>query len=261
MQSFFRASVRYRPLLKQTWNSQPLKAPYGARCLSTDAEEIYKPRRRLGLGTLALCTIPFITFGLGTWQVQRLRWKTHLIEDMEERMAKSPIPLPRRVNAQAVKDFEYRRVRVSGVYDHTKEMLLGPRTRGDGNSGYFLITPLRRENGSIVLVKRGWVPTEKKEQNARPESLDEGVQEIEGLLRGAEMKNSFTPDNEIEKNQWFWVDVDTMSELTGAEPVVIERVSDKPVSQETELIRRGIPVGRSPVVEVRNNHLQYIITW
>lgn len=90
-------------------------------------------------------------------------------------------------SAQAVKDFEYRRVRVTGVYDHTKEMLLGPRTRGDGNSGYFLITPLRRENGSIVLVKRGWVPTEKKEQSTRPESLDESVQEIEGLLRGTEM--------------------------------------------------------------------------
>lgn len=97
MQSFFRASVRYRPLLKQTWNFQSLNGRSGARCLSTDAEEIYKPRKRLGLGTLALCTIPFITFGLGTWQVQRLRWKTHLIEDMEERMAKSPIPLPRRV--------------------------------------------------------------------------------------------------------------------------------------------------------------------
>jgi surfeit locus 1 family protein len=80
-------------------------------------------------------------------------------------------------------------------------------------------------------------------------------------LPTSSQKNSFTPDNEIEKNQWFWVDVDTMSELTGAEPVVIERVSDKPVSHEVELIRKGIPVGRSPVVEVRNNHLQYIITW
>jgi hypothetical protein len=97
MQSFFRASVRYRPLLKQNWNLQPTKERCKARFLTTEAEEIYKPRKRLGLGTIALCTIPFITFGLGTWQVQRLRWKTHLIEDMEERMAKSPIPLPRRV--------------------------------------------------------------------------------------------------------------------------------------------------------------------
>lgn len=52
-----------------------------------------------------------------------------------------------------------------------------------------------------------------------------------------------------------------MANLTGAEPVVIERVSDRSAAQENELIRKGIPVGRSPVVEVRNNHLQYIITW
>jgi cytochrome oxidase assembly protein ShyY1 len=90
-------------------------------------------------------------------------------------------------SAQAVKDFEYRRVKVSGVYDHTHEMLLGPRTRGDGNSGYFLITPLVRENGSIVLIKRGWVPTEKKDPRTRPESLTQDVQEVEGLLRHTEM--------------------------------------------------------------------------
>jgi surfeit locus 1 family protein len=57
------------------------------------------------------------------------------------------------------------------------------------------------------------------------------------------------------------VDVETMAEITGAEPVVIERVSDAALYQENELIRKGIPVGRSPVVEVRNHHLQYIITW
>ncbi|CAO3682284.1 unnamed protein product [Umbelopsis vinacea] len=176
-------------------------------------------------------------------------------------MSKSPIPLPRRVNARAVQDFEYRRVKISGVYDHAREMLLGPRTRGDGNSGYFLITPMKRENGSIVLVKRGWVPTEKRDQRTRPESLTQDVEEVEGLLRGTEMKNSFTPDNDIPNNQWFWVDVETMASLTGSEPVVIERVSDRSPSQENELIRKGIPVGRSPVVEVRNNHLQYIITW
>ncbi|KAI9286939.1 SURF1 family-domain-containing protein [Umbelopsis sp. AD052] len=261
MQCLSRTALYSRPTLRSAWNARSANPLTRARFFTTEAEEVYKPKRRIGLGTIALCTIPFITFGLGSWQVQRLRWKTHLIEDMEDRMARPPIPLPKRVNAQAVKDFEYRRVKVSGVYDHAREMLLGPRTRGDGNSGYFLITPLVRENGSIVLVKRGWVPTEKKDPSTRPESLTQDVQEVEGLLRHTEMKNSFTPDNDIVNNQWYWVDVETMAEITGAEPVVIERVSDAALYQENELIRKGIPVGRSPVVEVRNHHLQYIITW
>lgn len=46
-----------------------------------------------------------------------------------------------------------------------------------------------------------------------------------GLIRINEEKNSFTPDNDIEHNQWYWADVDTMARLTNAQPVMIERVS------------------------------------
>src|SRR4051794_9384886 len=54
-------------------------------------------RVRFGIGKLLLMTVPFITFGLGTWQVQRLRWKTDLISRLEERISKDPIPLPKRL--------------------------------------------------------------------------------------------------------------------------------------------------------------------
>lgn len=49
-----------------------------------------------GLWTLGLLSIiPITTFGLGTWQVQRLRWKVQLIEETEQKLANEPIPLPR----------------------------------------------------------------------------------------------------------------------------------------------------------------------
>lgn len=86
----------------------------------------------------------------------------------------------------ALPDYEYRRVTVTGKYRHDQEMLLGPRTRGDGQVGYFLITPLERENGSTILVKRGWVPAAKKDKQSRPESLTEDTVRIEGLLRMSE---------------------------------------------------------------------------
>lgn len=38
--------------------------------------------------------IPILTFGLGTWQVQRLKWKVALIDDLEEKLQREPIPLP-----------------------------------------------------------------------------------------------------------------------------------------------------------------------
>lgn len=47
--------------------------------------------------TIGLALCPIITFGLGTWQVQRLRWKVDLIENLEDRMSLDAIPLPRKV--------------------------------------------------------------------------------------------------------------------------------------------------------------------
>ncbi|CAO3638615.1 unnamed protein product [Cunninghamella blakesleeana] len=218
-------------------------------------------KRKFGFGTALLCTIPFLTFGLGTWQVQQLRWKVKLIEKLEERMYLPAIPLPRRINMDNIDDYEYRRVKVSGTFRHDQEMLVGPRTRGDGVVGYFLVTPLKREDGSVILIKRGWVSLDKKDQSKRPESLVDGPIEIEGLLRVTEKPNSFTPENKPEANEWYWIDLDTMAELTYAQTLMVESVSDRPSYQDHTLIDKGIPVGRSPVVEVRNSHLQYVITW
>ncbi|KAG0082360.1 surf-like protein, partial [Podila epicladia] len=53
--------------------------------------------RRWGPVTIGLALCPIITFGLGTWQVQRLRWKVDLIENLEDRMSLDAIPLPRKV--------------------------------------------------------------------------------------------------------------------------------------------------------------------
>ncbi|KAF7732904.1 surf-like protein [Apophysomyces ossiformis] len=238
----------------------------GLRSMSTEAtvtpQNQYRAKqRRFGFGTALICTVPFITFGLGTWQVQRLRWKVNLINELEERMDKKAIPLPRRINQDVLDEYEYRRVSTRGRYRHDLEITVGPRTRGDGEVGYFIITPLERENGSTVLIKRGWVHTSKRDPSTRPESLEQGNVEVEGLLRMSERRNAFTPDNNITKNEWYWVDVDTISKLTGAEPLLVERVTDKSPYVEHDLISKGIPVGRSPLVEVRNNHLQYVITW
>ena len=38
--------------------------------------------------------IPIFTFALGTWQVQRLKWKVALIDELEEKLQREPMPLP-----------------------------------------------------------------------------------------------------------------------------------------------------------------------
>jgi surfeit locus 1 family protein len=61
-------------------------------------QEVYRAKKRkFNFGTALLCTIPFVTFGLGTWQLQRLRWKVNLISTLEDRLQREPIPLPKRI--------------------------------------------------------------------------------------------------------------------------------------------------------------------
>ncbi|KAK3809973.1 MAG: SURF1 family-domain-containing protein [Benniella sp.] len=220
-------------------------------------------RRRWSPFTVGLALCPIITFGLGTWQVQRLRWKVNLIENLEERMALDAIPLPRKVNLNALEDFEYRKVKVTGRFRHDQEFLLGPRTRGDGQPGYFLITPFERTNGSKILVRRGWVPRDKKDPSTRLEGLTEGEVILEGLLRTGEQKASlFVPGNHPERNEWYSLDLETMAKLADAQPVVVEVLLDTPPHLvKPELIDKNLPVGRSPIVEIRNNHKEYIVTW
>ncbi|KAI6381814.1 hypothetical protein MCOR25_001045 [Pyricularia grisea] len=103
--------------------------------------ELVRSGRRHGPGLIILAIIPLTAFGLGTWQVYRLQWKTDLLAKCEDRLVRPPLPLPPRVDPAAVEDFDYRRVYVTGRFRHDQEMLIGPRMR-DGEQGYMVVTPL-----------------------------------------------------------------------------------------------------------------------
>ncbi|CAG8492894.1 2914_t:CDS:2 [Ambispora gerdemannii] len=210
--------------------------------------------------TYLLTLIPIITFGLGTWQVQRLRWKMGLINEAQERTAKPPMKLPKNINLDVLDELLYRRVYATGQFRHDQEMLLGIR-HYDNKPGYLVITPLERENGSTVLVKRGWISKEKADPAIRPKSQAKGIVSVEGLLRKSDKKNWNTPVNNPDKNQWLWTDLEMMAERTGAQPVLIEQSLEVPHYATNTLIDDGIPIGKLPQVEFRNTHLEYAITW
>ena len=172
---------------------------------------------------LAEAVIPVTAFILGTWQVQRLKWKSELIAKCEDRIVRPPLPLPARIDHAAIADFDYRRVYAFGRFRHDKEMLIGPRVR-EGEVGYMVITPLEREGdpGATVLVNRGWISKKLADKSKRPDSLPKGEVRVEGMLREPWKKNMFTPDNIPEKGEFYFPDVVQMAALTGSQPVWVE---------------------------------------
>jgi hypothetical protein len=46
---------------------------------------------------LLLAFMPVFTFTLGVWQIQRLQWKLALIDELERKLKKEPLSLPKNI--------------------------------------------------------------------------------------------------------------------------------------------------------------------
>ena len=138
--------------------------------------------RRVGFAAPLVLLVLAILLGLGTWQVQRLHWKEGLIADIAARRVANPASLADiEAMSRAGEDIEYRRVAVSGTFDHSHERHFFATYAGQ--TGYYVYTPLTLADGRVVFVNRGFVPFDMKEPASRQQGQVEGEVTIEGLAR------------------------------------------------------------------------------
>lgn len=229
---------------------------------SLEAEEDHRPQPiRLMVICIGLAFALF--FALGSWQLQRLRWKLELIERVEQRVHAPAVTAPGpdrwpRINAMSD---EYRHVRLTGrfLYDLTARVqastALGP--------GFWLLTPLRDLDGTVVLVNRGFVSA--KAVDERHDEDADDVTVITGLLRISEPNGAFLRHNDAAANRWYSRDVDAIAAargLYGVAPYFVDAdAAAKPAGQRVEDGSSGCPVGGLTVIAFRNNHLIYAFTW
>ncbi|XP_031173478.1 surfeit locus protein 1 [Sander lucioperca] len=213
-----------------------------------------------------LLLIPATTFGLGTWQVKRRQWKLQLISELKRLTTAEPIPLP--IDPHELNSLEYRRVKVRGQYDHSQELYILPRSPVDpekeareagrlsssGETGANVITPFHcTDLGITILVNRGYVPRQKIRPDTRVKGQVEDEVEVVGVVRLTETRKPFVPNNDVERNRWHYRDLEAMGSVTGAEPIFIDADFESTIP--------GGPIGGQTRVTLRNEHMQYIITW
>jgi cytochrome oxidase assembly protein ShyY1 len=106
----------------------------------------------------------FVLFNLGLWQLRRLDEKQAANELIEERteVVRGADPSFERYVApsdpvEVGDDLLWYRQSVTGTYLADEQVLLRSRSL-DGRPGFWVLTPLERSNGSVVVVNRGWVP-------------------------------------------------------------------------------------------------------
>jgi len=134
------------------------------------------------LTTLLVLVGGAVCVRLGIWQLDRLEQRRAFNSHIEAMWATEPLNL----TGQSTLDLtamEYRAVEVSGTYDFENQVVLRNRYFQD-QYGYNLLTPLLLDDGSAVLVDRGWIPADGNDSPADWHKYDQSGQvTLRGQIR------------------------------------------------------------------------------
>ena len=197
--------------------------------------------------TLVSIIISLICFSLSIWQVKRLKWKEDLISNIEKAYNSDSINI--NMLTGDLRNFKFKNVYLEGIFINEKSMFLGPRVNKD-QVGYHLITPFLLNDNRYILVNRGWLKKIIKIKEQKKEYL------IKGILKESDIKNIFTPKNNMEENLWFYISTKQMSEFSKlklVDNIFVDLIKSNSNDKLT-IINSSIP-------KIVNNHLQYAITW
>jgi surfeit locus 1 family protein len=131
---------------------------------------------------------------LGFWQLHRLEERRTTNTVSLARLEAEPMSLETLLASigDDLESSQYRRVNLSGVYDTSQEVLIRSQVELD-QAGFHVITPLVLDDGSGVLVNRGWVPLvmDQPPVDAAP---DPGNVEVEGWIHLTQTRPPLGPE-------------------------------------------------------------------
>ena len=178
---------------------------------------------------------------LGFWQIYRLNWKLELIDQIENALKNDPVELSN------IKKKNYLRIKTNGEIDFDKQIYLY-NLNDSGKPGFEVINPIKIGDENY-LINRGWIPFEKKDL---PEINLVNQNQIVGTLMLQTKPSTFKPDNDINKNYWFTLNIEDIFSFTG------RTFSEYVIYLNGEY---KIPKPRVITAKISNNHKKYAITW
>lgn len=206
---------------------------------------------RWWLPTLAVI-MALVCARLGMWQLDRLDQRRAANERVREGQAAPPVEIGVALEGQLI----YRGVHATGTYDTAGELSLYGRPL-DGQPGDHVLTPLVLDDGTRVLVDRGWVPPGTGNDRSPPAdaAAPAGQVEISGVLVPSEQGDAFA-DRDPSSRLIRAVNIDQMNEA-GAGLASVYILLDTQAPPQSS----GLPVP-APLPELDEGpHLSYSIQW
>lgn len=148
------------------------------------------------IATVVVLVLAAVFVRLGIWQLDRLDERQRENAVGEERLAADATELSILLAQTADDDLEsleYRRAIAEGEYDASEEVLIRSQVEL-GRAGFHVITPLVLNDGTAVLVNRGWVPLELDTPpvDAPPPA---GTTRVEGWVQPTQMRPTLGPED------------------------------------------------------------------
>jgi cytochrome oxidase assembly protein ShyY1 len=204
--------------------------------------------------------------GLGLWQLQRRVEKHALIAALDERLAAAPEALPAAsmwTTLTPDRD-EFRRVSFTATYESRLDAMVyssGSAIRSDvSGPGTWAFLPARLPDGETVAVNAGFVPNTMQDRGVQDRAVAQLVTgkpvAMTGYIRFPEAAGMLTPDTEHAKRLWFARDHLAMAQTLGW-----DKVAPFYIDLETPVPPNGIPKPGPLQVQLRDEHMQYAITW
>jgi surfeit locus 1 family protein len=204
--------------------------------------------------------------GLGVWQLQRRVEKHALIAALTERLAASPgaLPSPAQWSALTPERDEFRRVSFVATYQPLPDAMVyssGSAVREDiSGPGTWAFLPARLPAGETVVINAGFVQNTMQDRSQQDRAIKPLVTgapvTLTGYLRFPEAAGMLTPAENMAKRLWFTRDHLAMARALGwgeVAPFYIDLEQPVPAS--------GIPKPGSLEVHLKDDHMQYAITW
>ena len=198
--------------------------------------------------TFVFIGISILTFILGSWQLYRLNWKNDLMDNIRNSILNPTL---------FSDDLNYNNL-VSVKLDDNYTILNKPvyleSKTFKGKPGYHLILPVKHKNSIYSVINFGWF-------------LDKDVDQVQNIIQRYQSidnpkvyirdfnsdKSFFTPKNDLSNNIWYSVNKTDFSQFY--QYAFLSKyyfvLLDDRVSKYTF----------NPLVFLRNNHLNYSITW
>ena len=138
--------------------------------------------------------------------------------------------------------------------------------------GFWVLTPLKQQDETVVLVNRGFVPQSQRSHwltaSASASGSPAPLITVQGLLRKSEPNGGFLRRNDPAAQKWYSRDVAAIASaqhLKAVAPFFLDAgLPDATVAMNSEALPAATSVWPHPgltVVRFSNSHLVYALTW